>query len=106
MLPNHNVQGKIGPYDDRRHQDLSLPEIQGSNKAGSHLQMYNDVGGQSVGRPYAYKSTIDNQNSAMIAKLMSRKKSYERIMKLDDGMINNRSPNVQSLHPELSQKKN
>ena len=41
----------------------------------------------------------------MIAKLMSRKKSYERIMKMDDGVIGNgRSANI--LHPELSQKKN
>ena len=104
MLPNHNVQGKIGPYDDRRHAgDLSLPEISGTGKGGgSHLAMYNDGGVQSVGRPYAYKSTIDNQNSAMIAKLMSRKKSYERIMKLDEGIVNGRTPNIQSLHPDLS----
>ena len=38
----------------------------------------------------------------MIAKLMSRKKSYERIMKLEDG-VNSRSPS--SLHPELTSKK-
>ena len=39
----------------------------------------------------------------MIAKLMSRKKSYERMMKVDDGM-QSRTPNM--LHPELTQKKN
>lgn len=22
MLPNHNVQGKVGPYEDRRHHDF------------------------------------------------------------------------------------
>ena len=55
------------------------------------------------GRSYAYKSTIDQQNSAMIAKLMSRKKSYERIMKLEDP-LQGRSPSV--LHPDLSSKKN
>jgi len=33
---------------------------------------------------YHYKSSIDNQNQAMIQKLMTRKKSYERMMKLDD----------------------
>ena len=32
---------------------------------------------------YNYKSTIDQQNSAMISKLMSRKKSYERMMAPD-----------------------
>ena len=37
----------------------------------------------------------------MIAKLMSRKKSYERMMKVDDGGgIQSRTPNV--LHPELT----
>lgn len=35
----------------------------------------------------------------MIAKLMSRKKSYERMMKVDDGM-QSRTPNM--LHPELT----
>lgn len=39
----------------------------------------------------------------MIAKLMSRKKSYERMMKVDDG-LQSRTPNM--LHPELTQKKN
>ena len=39
----------------------------------------------------------------MIAKLMSRKKSYERMMKLEDG-LNGRSPNI--LHPELNKQKN
>ena len=39
----------------------------------------------------------------MIAKLMSRKKSYERIMKLEDP-LQGRSPSV--LHPDLSSKKN
>ena len=38
----------------------------------------------------------------MIAKLMSRKKSYERMMKVDDG-LQSRTPNI--LHPELTQKK-
>ena len=40
--------------------------------------------GSSLGRHYAYKSAIDSQNTAMIAKLMSRKKSYERMMSIDD----------------------
>ena len=35
----------------------------------------------------------------MIAKLMSRKKSYERMMKVDDG-LQSRTPNM--LHPELT----
>ena len=39
----------------------------------------------------------------MIAKLMSRKKSYERMMKLEDG-LNGRSPNT--LHHELNKQKN
>jgi len=39
----------------------------------------------------------------MIAKLMTRKKSYERMMKVDDG-LQSRTPNI--LHPELTQKKN
>jgi len=55
-----------------------------------------------MGRPYVYKSTIDQQNSAMIAKLMSRKKSYERIMRLEDN-LQGRQQTI--LHPELSSKK-
>ena len=91
FLNNAHEQGKVGPYDDRRHQqhiyidrfsrkDIALPEIQGA-------------------RGYAYKSAIDQQNSAMLAKLMTRKKSYERMMKYEDG-INSRSPNA--LHPHLN----
>jgi len=40
----------------------------------------------------------------MIAKLMSRKKSYERIMKIDESGNGGRHSNL--LHPELSSKKN
>ena len=71
MLPNHNVQGKIGPYDRN---DVSLPQISAPQKI-FHM---NDLSG---GRGYAYKSPIDQQNSAMITKLLNRKKSYERMMK-------------------------
>jgi len=39
----------------------------------------------------------------MIAKLMSRKKSYERMVKIDDG-LQSHIPNM--LHPQLAQKKN
>ena len=56
-------------------------------------------GGSSLGRHYAYKSAIDSQNSAMIAKLMSRKKSYERMMSIEENSsmsgvhVAGRSPN-------------
>ena len=83
MLTNSKNQG---PYDDRRHNgpDISLPQISNSSKHhGNQNPSYNE--GNSVGRPYAYKSNIDQQNTAMIAKLMSRKKSYERMMKVDEG---------------------
>lgn len=109
MLPNGGQSKQVGPYDDRRSQgpDISLPQISNSSKhhqvvgGGPNNQSYNEA--NSVGRQYAYKSNIDQQNTAMIAKLMSRKKSYERMMKVDDGM-QSRTPNM--LHPELTQKKN
>ena len=87
VLPSHGVQGKVGPYENRsRHGgEIQLPEIQGSKNS------YGDA--QSVGRPYNYKSTIDQQNSAMISKLMSRKKSYERMMKIEEPLAL-RSPQV------------
>lgn len=55
----------------------------------------------SGGRQYAYKTPIDQQNSAMIAKLMSRKKSYERMMNVEESQ--NRSP--KKLNSELSKLK-
>ena len=83
MLPNPGVQGKVGPYDDVRRQGngdggIQLPEIRGGSQANI------DYGS----RGYSYKSGIDQQNNAMISKLMSRKKSYERMMNID----NNQSP--------------
>ena len=53
MLPNHGVQGKVGPYDDvRRHGGdgaIQLPEIRG----GQGSVEYGNRGG------YNYKSGID-----------------------------------------------
>ena len=54
MLPGHNAQGKMGPYDDHRHHgEIQLPEIQGSSKN------YQNYESSSVGRPYVYKTNID-----------------------------------------------
>ena len=81
MLPNHNVQGKIGQYDRGNHEgaNIMLPEIPGGyskHLANQHKVAYD--GG------YHFKTNIDQQNSAMLAKLMSRKKSYERLMRNGD----------------------
>ena len=37
---------------------------------------------------------MDASNSAMIQKLMARKKSYERMMNIEETLSNNRSPLV------------
>ena len=81
MLPNHGVQGKVGPYDDaRRHgvdSGIQLPEIRGGQSSV-------DYASRGANSGYHYKSGIDQQNNAMISKLMSRKKSYERMMNIDN----------------------
>jgi hypothetical protein len=65
---------------DRAESGIQLPEIRGGSQASIN---YGD------NRGYHYKSGIDQQNNAMISKLMSRKKSYERMMNVDPG---NQSP--------------
>ena len=86
MLPSHGIQGAIGPYEEQRRigsiDAIQLPEIQ-SSKNGN--QPYDNSVNNSRGGVYNYKSTIDQQNSAMISKLMSRKKSYERMMIGNEG---------------------
>ena len=93
MLPNHNVQGKIGQYDRGYHDgaNIMLPEIPGgySKHVASQHKVAYDAGQQ---RGYHFKSNIDQQNSAMLAKLMSRKKSYERLMRNGDDTGGTRSP--------------
>ena len=106
MLPSHGIQGAIGPYEEQRRvgsiDAIQLPEIQSNKHANQGLPYDNNMSnGRGV---YNYKSTIDQQNSAMISKLMSRKKSYERMMVGNDGQSGSRLQNV-AMHPELSQKK-
>lgn len=90
MLPSHGIQGNVGPYDEQRRvgsiDAIQLPEIQ-SNKISNYES-------NSRGGVYNYKSTIDQQNSAMISKLMSRKKSYERMMS-----VNEQGPTPNRLNP-------
>lgn len=62
------------PYEERRgvsNDHVSLPDIYNANAP-------------RIGQPYPYKSTLDQQNSAMINKLLNRKKSYERMMRAGD----------------------
>lgn len=47
---------------------------------------------------------MDQSNSAMIQKLMARKKSYERMMNIEDTMSNNRGP--VAYMSDLTNKKN
>lgn len=82
MLPHGGLspQGNSLGYDERRapsNDGLSLPELPNKNSNQYHSN-------HNLGRAYPYKSSMEQQNSAMIQKLMTRKKSYERMMKLED----------------------
>lgn len=88
-------------------ENLQLPELKNvprSNNQGMGIRGANSYSRQQQylmeeqsmnGRPYQYKSTLENQNSAMISKLLSRKRSYERMMQVNDPPgLYNRSPGV------------
>lgn len=63
------------PYDDRRgssNDHVQLPDI------------YGNVNGSALGRPYPFTNATE-QNNVMITKLLNRKKSYERMMRVEDG---------------------
>lgn len=104
LLPQAGAQGRVSPYDNPRHGDsVQLPEIRSS----SHVNHYDSHPIGSGAHGYHYKSNIDNANQAMIQKLMSRKKSYERMMKVDDGSSISPPPIGRNhINSELTSKKN
>jgi hypothetical protein len=54
---------------------VSLPDIYSSSIGNSRAPR--------IGDPYPYKSIIDQQNSIMISKLLSVKKSYDKLQRVD-----------------------
>lgn len=64
------------PYDDRRgssNDHVVLPDI------------YGNVNSSQIGRPYPFTNNAAEQSNVMITKLLNRKKSYERMMRVEEG---------------------
>lgn len=106
---NHSVI----PYEDiakrGSSESLQLPELANQRQISSYQQHVGSISYQGlshINRGYPYRSPMDHSNSAMIAKLMARKRSYERMMHIDDNLsANQRSPlsHLSDIHSRKNQ---